>query len=68
MLSIAIEAAQQAGKFLNRSLGNVREIEQKSGEEKNLVTEIDRRSEKLIIDIIRKHYPNHDILAEESGR
>ncbi|MBI1807499.1 MAG: inositol monophosphatase [Ignavibacteria bacterium] len=68
MLSIAIEAAQQAGKFLKRSLGNVREIEQKSGEEKNLVTEIDRRSEKLIIDIIRKHYPNHDILAEESGR
>ena len=67
MLNIAVDAAKQAGKFLKQNLGKVREIEQKSGQEKNLVTEIDKRSEKIIIDHIKKYYPGHDILAEESG-
>ncbi len=68
MLTIAIEAAQTAGRFLQLNLGKVREIQQKAGQEKNLVTEIDKRSEEIIIDIIHKHFPGHDILAEESGR
>jgi len=67
MLNVAIEAAKQAGKFLKQNLGKVRDIRQKSGQERNLVTEIDKRSEQMIIETIRKHYPNHDILAEESG-
>ncbi|MBI4548375.1 MAG: inositol monophosphatase [Ignavibacteriae bacterium] len=67
MLNIAIEAAQQAGTFLKQNLGRVREIQVKQGQEKNLVTEIDRLSERIIIDMIRRHYPSHDILAEESG-
>ena len=33
----------------------------------NLVTEADHASEKAIIDIIRKEYPEHFILSEESG-
>lgn len=67
MLKIAVEAARQAGKFLKQNLGKVRSIQQKSGQEKNLVTEIDKQSEDIIIDIIKRHYPQHDILAEESG-
>jgi len=67
MLNIAIEAAKQAGKFLKQNLGRVREIQMKQGQEKNLVTEIDKQSEEIIINFIRRHYPNHDILAEESG-
>jgi len=67
MIKTAIEAATAAGKFLKQNLGKVRNIQQKSGQEKNLVTEIDKRSEEIIIDIIKKHYPNHAILAEESG-
>ena len=67
MLNIAIEAAQTAGKFLKQNLGKVKDIQRKGGEEKNLVTEIDKGSERIIIDIIRRHYPTHDILAEESG-
>jgi myo-inositol-1(or 4)-monophosphatase len=41
-------------------------VEYKSNEA-NLVTEIDKASEKHIIDFIRKKYPAHNILAEESG-
>lgn len=33
----------------------------------DLVTEIDKRSEQAIIEFIRKYYPEHSILAEESG-
>lgn len=67
MLAIAIEAAKEAGKFLKYSVGRVRHIERKQGEERNLVSEIDKGSEERIIGIIRRHYPNHAILAEESG-
>jgi myo-inositol-1(or 4)-monophosphatase len=67
MLNVAIEAAKEAGRFLKQNLGKVREINLKSGQERNLVTEIDKKSEQLIVSIIRKHFPAHDILAEESG-
>jgi myo-inositol-1(or 4)-monophosphatase len=33
----------------------------------NLVTEVDHASEKAIMDVIRKNYPSHHILTEESG-
>jgi myo-inositol-1(or 4)-monophosphatase len=67
MLNVAIEAAREAGKFLKYSIGKVRTIETKKGEERNLVTEIDKTSEEKIISIIRRHYPHHAVLAEESG-
>jgi myo-inositol-1(or 4)-monophosphatase len=67
MLNIAIEAALEAGKYLKYNVGKVKTIERKKGEETNLVTEIDKHSEKLIIDKIRQHFPQHDILGEESG-
>jgi len=67
MIHIAIEAAREAGKFLKYSVGKVKSIEMKQGEERNLVSEIDKASEAKIIGIIKRHYPNHGILAEESG-
>lgn len=65
-LSVAIEAAKEAGKFLKMNLGKVKNIERKR-EEINLVTEIDKGSEKKIIEFIKSKFPNHGILAEESG-
>ena len=67
MLDVAIEAAKEAGKFLRLNLGKVKEIQRKIGQETNLVTEIDRQSEQLIIGIIKRHFPQHDFLGEESG-
>jgi myo-inositol-1(or 4)-monophosphatase len=67
MLNVAIEAAREAGRFLKLSVGKVRNIEVKQGDERNLVSEIDRGAEEKIIAIIRRHYPGHAILAEESG-
>lgn len=67
MLAAAVEAAREAGKFLRQNLGKVRDVQRKLGQEKNLVTEIDKRSEEIIITILKRHFPAHDILAEESG-
>ena len=67
MLTTAIEAAKEAGKFLKYSVGRVKNIEIKQGEERNLVSEIDKGAEAKIISIIKRHYPKHAILAEESG-
>ena len=67
MLQLAIDAALEAGRFLKMNVGKIKHIEHKQGEERNLVTEIDKKAEQLIIDKIRKRYPHHDFLAEESG-
>jgi len=67
MIQLAIDVALEAGKFLKQSVGNIKTVETKLGQETNLVTEIDRKSEELIIGMIRKKYPDHDFLAEESG-
>jgi myo-inositol-1(or 4)-monophosphatase len=67
MLQVAIEAATNAGKFLKQNIGKFKSVQQKDGQDRNLVTEIDKKSEELIIKIISSHYPSHDILAEESG-
>jgi myo-inositol-1(or 4)-monophosphatase len=67
ILTLAIEAAKQAGKFLKDNVGNISTIEMKSTEI-NLVTDIDKRSESMIISMIKKQFPTHDIIAEESGR
>ncbi|HLX11358.1 MAG TPA: inositol monophosphatase family protein [Bacteroidota bacterium] len=67
MIEIAITAARTAGTFLKQNVGKIKQIEQKYGQEKNLVTEIDKESERIIIEMIRKNFPDHAILAEEGG-
>jgi myo-inositol-1(or 4)-monophosphatase len=65
MLSIAIEAATEAGKFLRHSLGKIKSVERKEGQERNLVTNVDKQAEEIIVRKIRQHFPTHNILAEE---
>ena len=60
-----IAAAYQAGEILLRYLGNVKDIRKKG--RIDLVTEADTASEARIIEIIKASFPNHGILAEESG-
>jgi myo-inositol-1(or 4)-monophosphatase len=67
MLQLAVDAALEAGRFLKMNVGKIKQIEYKKGEERNLVTEIDKKAEQLIIEKIRKRYPLHSFLGEESG-
>ena len=62
---IAIEAAKAAGALLKENLGNAGMIEFKG--EIDLVTEMDRRAEDLILGKIKENFPGHGVLTEESA-
>jgi myo-inositol-1(or 4)-monophosphatase len=65
ILQITEVIARQAGAVLMEGYGNVRHIQQKGVID--LVTEFDKRSEEVIISSIQQKFPDHAILAEESG-
>src|SRR5262245_54287739 len=65
MLELAIRAAREAGAILQDYAARGFQIEHKG--RINLVTEADLASERHIKQLIASHYPNHRILAEESG-
>jgi myo-inositol-1(or 4)-monophosphatase len=67
LLNIAVRAARRAGEVIVRSLVRLESLEVTSKGRNDYVSEIDRAAEREIIDIVRKHYPEHAILAEESG-
>ena len=62
---IALKAVKEGGAILMKYLGKIESIDYKG--EINLVTEADRRSEEVILNIIKDNYPDHRILAEETG-
>lgn len=67
MLECAKQAAVAAGRLIKDHAGKVKNVQIKSGQETNLVTELDREAESLIIKTLLTQYPDHDVLAEESG-
>lgn len=67
MLTIAIKAARRAGNLINRASSDIEQIHVEAKRPLDFVTEVDRAAEAAIIDIIQESYPDHDILAEESG-
>jgi len=67
MIELAKRAAKEAGTYLLGSLGKALHIEKKEGQETNIVTQIDKGAEEIIIGMIRKEHPDHSFLAEESG-
>jgi myo-inositol-1(or 4)-monophosphatase len=66
-LYVANEAAMAAGKILQDHWGKLEAIEEK-GHPGDLVTEVDKKAEVEILEILRRHFPKHGILAEESGQ
>ena len=60
----AIETAKKAGALLKENVGKVGRIEFKGAVD--IVTEVDRKSEELIMAAIGKTFPGHGILTEES--
>jgi len=66
ILDIGIEAAKEAGKFLYENFGKIGQIDKKG--DRNLATNLDREAEKMIIEKVKANFPDHGIIAEESGR
>jgi myo-inositol-1(or 4)-monophosphatase len=68
MLNIAIRAARSAGDLILRSSDNVGQLRIDQKGKNDFASEVDRAAEREIINIIRTAYPDHAILAEESGQ
>lgn len=66
-LDVATAAALAAGEVLQACWGKLESIVEK-GRPGDLVTEADKQAEAVILEIIRQHFPEHSILAEESGQ
>ncbi len=60
-----LEALDKAGRILRSNFGKEQKITKKGVF--NLVTEIDKASEKAVVGLILKNFPDHSILAEESA-
>ncbi len=67
MINIALRAARKAGENIVRASDDLDRIEIKAKGINNFVTEVDIAAEQEIIYHLRKAYPDHAILAEESG-
>lgn len=62
----AITAATEAGKFVAERFGGPMEVMQKAEKEgADLVTDVDKASQKLIAEIIESKFPEHMVLGEE---
>ncbi len=67
MLNIAVRAARQAGNIIARSFPHVDSLSVDTKSRNDFVSDVDRLAEQEIISTIHKAYPDHAILAEESG-
>ena len=67
MLNIAIKAARKAGNIINRAARDLDRIKVETKQRNDFVTEVDRAAEAAVIDELRRAFPDHAILAEESG-
>jgi len=64
---VAIEAAGKAGRVLLREYDNFNRSKIKLKSRHEILTKADLDAEKIIIKAIKKYFPSHQILSEESG-
>lgn len=67
LLNIAITAARQAGDIILRHMEQVDRLKVTAKSSDEYFSEVDIKAEQAIINTIHKAYPEHGIIAEESG-
>jgi len=67
MLNTAVKAARRASTVINRATFDLDRIKVTEKGHNDFVTEIDKAAELAIIDVLKNAYPDHAVLAEESG-
>ena len=63
-LDVALEAAQAAGEVIRASLARPVDVQSKGL--RNYVTDVDLEAERVILDVLNRRCPEHDVLTEES--
>lgn len=67
LLNIATTAARQAGDIIVRNLDQIDHMKVTEKQKNDFFCEVDVKAEQTIINTIHKAYPEHGIIAEESG-
>ena len=67
MLTIAVRAARSAGDIIVRNMDRLDRIKIVTKQNNDFVSSVDHAAEEAIISTIKTAYPDHGILAEESG-
>ena len=68
MLNIGVRAARRAGDIIVRHMDRLTDVKVETKASNDFVSEVDRDAERSIIETIRRSYPDHAFIAEESGR
>lgn len=66
-LNIAVSAARAAGHVILRNMNRLPDVKIHAKGTNDFVSEVDQQAEQAIITTIKKAYPSHALLAEESG-
>ena len=66
-LNIMIKASEKASKFLIRDFGEIEKLQVSKKGPNDFVTNADLKTEKIILDELRKAKPNYSIISEENG-
>ena len=67
MLNTAVKAARKAGSIIVRAAYDVDKLTVRSKRKNDFVSEVDNAAEEAILATLREAYPDHGVLAEESG-
>lgn len=67
MLTTAVKAARRAGSIINQASKNLDLLTVSKKSHSDYVSEVDGAAEAAIIKVLQAAYPDHAILAEESG-
>ena len=67
-LNIMIKASEKASKILIRDFGEIENLQISKKGPKDFVTNSDFKTEKIIIDELKKARPNYSFISEEKGK
>jgi len=67
MLTVALNAARKAAQIVEQAIDRLDKVVVETKTRNDFVTQVDIKAEKEIIYHLRKAYPEHTIIAEESG-
>ncbi len=67
MLNIGIRAARAAGNVITRNMDRVDTLQIDKKGRNDFASEVDTAAEAEVISVLKKAYPDHSILGEESG-
>ena len=67
-VNIAVRAARAAGNIITRNMDRLDRLTIASKRSNDFVSEVDLKAEQAIIEVLHQAFPDHGILAEESGQ